>query len=37
MGEAWLAARANRLDHAVASFDLDFDKFKDIKRRETAA
>ncbi len=30
--DAWLAARAARLGRAVASFDHDFDKFKDVKR-----
>ena len=32
--DAWLAARAAQLGHAVASFDRDFDKFKDISRFE---
>jgi predicted nucleic-acid-binding protein len=32
--DAWLAARAARLHRPVASFDRDFDKFKDIKRFE---
>ncbi len=32
--DAWLAARSSRLGHAVASFDRDFDKFRDIKRVE---
>jgi predicted nucleic acid-binding protein len=32
--DAWMAARAAQLDHAVASFDRDFDKFKDIRRFE---
>ena len=32
--DAWLAARAAQLGHAVASFDRDFDKFKDIRRFE---
>jgi predicted nucleic acid-binding protein len=35
--DAWLAARAALLDLPVASFDRDFDKFKDIKRFEPAA
>ena len=35
--DAWLAARAALLDCPVASFDRDFDKFKDIKRFEPAA
>jgi predicted nucleic acid-binding protein len=34
---AWMAARAAQLGHAVASFDYDFDKFKDIKRFEPKA
>jgi predicted nucleic acid-binding protein len=34
--DAWLAARAALLDCPVASFDRDFDKFKDIKRFEPA-
>jgi len=32
--DAWMAARAAQLGHAVASFDRDFDKFKDISRFE---
>ena len=32
--DAWMAARAAQLGHAVASFDRDFDTFKDIKRFE---
>ncbi len=32
--DAWLAAKSARLGHAVASFDRDFDKFKDVKRFE---
>jgi len=32
--DAWLAARAMQLGHAVASFDRDFDKFKDVQRIE---
>jgi predicted nucleic acid-binding protein len=32
--DAWLAARSARMGHAVASFDRDFDKFKDIRRVE---
>ena len=32
--DAWLAARAARTGHAVASFDRDLDKFKDISRYE---
>jgi len=32
--DAWLAARAAHSGRAVASFDRDFDKFKDIKRVE---
>jgi len=32
--DAWLAARAAQLHRPVASFDRDFDKFKDIKRFE---
>jgi predicted nucleic acid-binding protein len=35
--DAWLAARSARLGWAVASFDRDFDKFKDIKRFELTA
>jgi predicted nucleic acid-binding protein len=35
--DAWLAARAALLDRPVASFDRDFDKFKDIKRFDPAA
>jgi predicted nucleic acid-binding protein len=35
--DAWLAARAAQLGHAVVSFDRDLDKFKDIKRFEPAA
>ena len=31
---AWLAARAARLGHDVASFGRDLDKFKDIRRFE---
>jgi predicted nucleic-acid-binding protein len=32
--DAWLAARSARLRQAVASFDRDFDRFKDSKRSE---
>jgi predicted nucleic acid-binding protein len=32
--DAWLAARSAREDRPVASFDRDFDKFKDIQRVE---
>jgi predicted nucleic acid-binding protein len=32
--DAWMAARAAQLGHAVASFDRDFDKFGDIRRFE---
>lgn len=32
--DAWLASRGALLHHPVASFDRDFDKFKDIKRFE---
>ncbi|HEY3862570.1 MAG TPA: PIN domain-containing protein [Verrucomicrobiae bacterium] len=32
--DAWLAARAAVIGHPVASFDRDFDKFKDIRRFE---
>ncbi len=35
--DAWLAARAAQLGRPVASFDRDFDKFKDIKRFDPAA
>jgi predicted nucleic acid-binding protein len=35
--DAWLAARAAQLGRQVASFDRDFDKFKDIRRFEPAA
>lgn len=35
--DAWLAARAALLNCPVASFDRDFDKFKDVKRFEPAA
>ena len=35
--DAWLAARAARFGRPVASFDRDFDKFKDIKRQEPTA
>jgi predicted nucleic acid-binding protein len=35
--DAWLAARAARLRHPVASFDRDLDRFKDIKRFEPTA
>jgi predicted nucleic acid-binding protein len=35
--DAWMAARAAHLGHAVASFDRDFDKFKDIRRFEPKA
>jgi len=35
--DAWLAARSARLHRPVASFDHDFDKFKDIKRFEPIA
>jgi predicted nucleic acid-binding protein len=35
--DAWLAARAAQLGCAVASFDRDLDKFKDIKRFEPTA
>ena len=34
--DAWLAARAARSGHAVASFDRDLNKFKDIHRHEPA-
>jgi predicted nucleic acid-binding protein len=30
--DAWLAARAARTGRPVASFDRDFDKFKDVRR-----
>lgn len=32
--DAWLAARAAKMQHAIASFDRDLDKFKDITRFE---
>jgi predicted nucleic-acid-binding protein len=32
--DAWLAARAAKSGQAVASFDRDFDKFKDVQRFE---
>jgi len=32
--DAWLASRGAQLRRPVASSDLDFDKFKDIKRFE---
>ena len=32
--DAWLAARAAKVGHGVASFDRDLDKFKDIRRIE---
>jgi len=35
--DTWLAARAAQLGCAVASFDRDLDKFKDIKRFEPTA
>jgi predicted nucleic acid-binding protein len=35
--DAWMAARAAQLSHAVASFERDFDKFKDIRRFEPKA
>jgi len=35
--DAYLAASAHELEHPVASFDRDFDKFKDIKRIEPTA
>lgn len=35
--DAWLAARAAQLGFPVASFDRDFDKFKDIKRFQPEA
>jgi len=35
--DAWLAARSAHTGRAVASFDRDLDKFKDIKRVEPAA
>ena len=35
--DAWMAARAAQLGHAVVSFDRDFDKFKDIRRFEPKA
>lgn len=35
--DAWLAARGARLRLPVASFDRDFDKFKDINRFEPKA
>jgi predicted nucleic acid-binding protein len=34
--DAWLAARSVQTRHPIASFDRDFDKFKDIKRFEPA-
>ena len=34
--DAWLAARSAHTGRAVASFDRDLDKFKDIKRVEPA-
>jgi predicted nucleic acid-binding protein len=35
--DAWMAARAAQLDRPVASFDRDFDKFKDIRRFQPEA
>ncbi|MGD0412475.1 MAG: PIN domain-containing protein [Verrucomicrobiota bacterium] len=35
--DAWMTARAAQLGRAVASFDRDFDKFKDIRRFEPKA
>jgi predicted nucleic acid-binding protein len=35
--DAWLAARAAQSKRAVASFDRDFGKFKDLKRFEPTA
>jgi predicted nucleic-acid-binding protein len=35
--DAWLAARAAQLGCQVASFDRDFDKFKDIRRFDPGA
>ncbi len=35
--DAWLAARAAQFGRQVASFDRDFDKFKDIRRFDPAA
>ena len=35
--DAWLAAKSAHYGRAVASFERDFDKFKDIKRVEPAA
>ena len=32
--DAWLAARGARSGHAVASFDRDIDKFRDVRRFE---
>jgi predicted nucleic acid-binding protein len=32
--DAYLAAAAAELAHPVASFDRDFDKFKDVQRAE---
>ncbi len=32
--DAWLAARAAQAGHAVASFDRDLDRFKDLRRHE---
>ncbi len=34
--DAWLAAQSAESGHAIASFDRDFDKFKDITRVEPA-
>lgn len=34
--DAWLAARSAQEDRPVASFDRDFDKFKDVKRVDPA-
>ena len=35
--DAWLAARACQSDCAIASFDRDFDRFKDVQRVEPRA
>ena len=35
--DAWLAARAAKFGHQVASFDRDFDKFQDIRRFNPSA
>jgi predicted nucleic-acid-binding protein len=35
--DAWLAARAAQLGRQVASFDRDFDRFKDMQRFDPAA